>query len=145
MIDLLLIILFVNLITSGIAAKKTKHKQLILTPPFKICQLFGSFVWADHMIFGPFWILISLAAFALHDFLLFMLIFTIFWLIRSLGETLYWFLQQFHPRTGNEPGKFWINKYTPGEAVWFVHQIFWQCIAVLSLIATIYLSFLWLK
>lgn len=142
---LLLIILVINVFTFLKALQASKDKKLILAKPYSICEPFGSFVWADHVLFGPFWVLISLVTFFLHDVILFGLIFAIFWVVRSLGEMLYWFFQQFSPRVGNEPEKFWINRHVPGEAVWFMHQIFWQCVAVISLIFSIFLAHAWLQ
>lgn len=141
----ILIIGFISLVTSFVAFSAAKDRQRILARPYKICEPLGSFVWADHVIFGPFWTIVSFMTYFLGDWKLFLLIFSCFWLIRSSGETIYWFFQQFHPRVGNEPDKFWINKHVPGEAVWFIHQIFWQCITVLSLICTIFFTFLWIK
>jgi hypothetical protein len=141
----ILIIGLISIFTSISAFYAAKDKSRILARPYKICEPFGSFVWADHVIFGPFWALVSFFTYFLNDWKLFLLIFSVFWLIRSSGETMYWFFQQFHPRVGNEPSKFWINRYVPGEAVWFMHQIFWQCITVLSFILTILFGFIWIK
>lgn len=145
MINLLLLIVIINILTFIKALRASNDKKLILAKPYKICEPFGSFVWADHVLFGPFWVIVSLVTFVLHDFLLFLLVFAVFWVVRSIGETLYWFFQQFSPRVGNEPEKFWINNYVPGQAVWFMHQIFWQCITVISVVLTIFLTHLWLQ
>jgi hypothetical protein len=111
---------------------------------YKGCDIYGSFVWADHIVFGAFWTIVSLITVILQDSLLFLLTFSVFWLVRSIGETIYWFLQQFAPRKGNEPEKFLINYVIRGEATWFVNQIAWQCITVVTFITTIYLSYQWL-
>lgn len=140
----ILLVTLLNLITSYVAYKKSQSKMTILEKPSILCEPFGSFVWADHVLFGPFWVIVSFTAFLLQDMLLFFLIFSVFWVIRGSGETIYWFFQQFHPRVGNEPEKFWINKHVPGEAVWFMHQIFWQCVTVVALILSIYLTYLWI-
>jgi hypothetical protein len=107
--------------------------------------LFSGFVRADNVVFGLFWFLTSLLCFILQDWTLFLLILSSFWLIRSIGETFYWFLQQFHPREGNPPEKFWYFRIFHNDSVWFVNQIYWQCVTVITLITTIYLSVLWLK
>lgn len=143
----MIIILFfgvISFITSLIALKKCQSKETILAKPYKVCEIYGSFVWADHVVFGFFWSIVSLITFLLNDLFLFLLIFSLFWLVRATGEVVYWFLQQFHPRPGNEPHLFWINKYIPGQAVWFVHQIFWQCVSVIALVLSIYFTYLWL-
>ena len=141
----ILLIVFFAMIASTIRAYfACQDKAQILRSPWRLCEVFGSFVWADHIILGPFWALISLVCYLLQDMLLFMLIFSVFWLIRSCGEVLYWFLQQFHPRAGNEPEQYWIHRHAPGEAVWFLHQIFWQCISVFAIILTIYFAYHWI-
>lgn len=143
--NLFLIAVFLfSILSSAKAYLACKNKSTILSKPWKACEPFGSFVWADHIIIGPFWVLASFLCFVLQDFTLFLLIVSVFWLIRSGGETLYWFLQQFHPRAGNEPEQFWINKHAPGEAVWFLHQIFWQCISVIALISTLITAVRWI-
>lgn len=133
------------LCTFFVALQKCKTHEGRVGKPYKVCELYGSFVWMDHIILGPFWFLVTLTTLLLNDMLLFLLIVSVFWLVRSCGETLYWFLQQFHPRKGNEPEKFWINKVVPGQGVWFLNQLFWQCITVITVITTLYLSWLWLS
>lgn len=126
------------------AYQECKHKKnsFGLTP--KVCNIYGSFVWADHLIFGLFWTGVSLLCILLNDWILFLLIVSVFWLVRSIGETTYWFLQQFAPRSGNEPERLWVSRIVHNDAAWFVHQIFWQCVSVAAIITTIFLSFLWL-
>lgn len=108
------------------------------------CQIYGSFVWADHVVFGLFWTGVSIIVLFLQDWLLFLLVISLFWLVRSIGETIYWFLMQFVPRRGNEPQKFWFYKYFHNDSVWFINQIVWQCTTVVTTITTIYLSYLWI-
>jgi hypothetical protein len=109
-----------------------------------IFNLNGAFVWADEVVFGLFWTAASLVTLFLNDWILFLLLQSAFWLIRSIGETIYWFLQQFSTINRNPPEKFLIYKIFKNDSVWFVFQIGWQCLTVISLIATIYLSHLWL-
>lgn len=117
--------------------------------PFEETPLYGflftGFVRGDNVVFGLFWFIVSTASLILQDWTLFLLILSVFWLVRSIGETLYWFLQQFHPRTGNDPSKFWYFKYFHNDSVWFINQIYWQCVSVLTIISTIYLTSIWLK
>src|ERR1700740_896 len=75
---------------------------------------------------------------------LFLLIFSSFWLIRSLGETLYWFLTQFTTLNKDPAEKFFLNKFFPGGAVFFINQMLWQCVSIMSLVSTIYFSYHWL-
>ena len=91
------------------------------------------------------WLLIiSIVVIILNDWILFLLILSVFWLVRSLGETIYWLNQQFSKINRNPPKKFWTFKFFPQDSLWFIHQIFWQCIAVISIIFTIYFAKIWL-
>jgi hypothetical protein len=128
---------------SGFRACYSKNKAFEDTPISAMC--YGAFVQADKVIFGLFWFVASLIAFIVDDWLLFLLIFSVFWLVRSVGETLYWMFQQFHPRPGNDPQKFWFYRFFKNDSVWFVNQIYWQCITVITVISSVYLAHLWLQ
>ena len=104
----------------------------------------GIFVWGDALIFTPFWILVSTIALVLHDWVLFLLIISVFWVVRSLGETVYWFNQQFSKINRNPPEKLMFYSIVKNDSVWFIYQIMWQCVTVISVIFTIYFSHLWL-
>ena len=105
----------------------------------------GSFVWADHVVFGLFWTLASLLVLYFQDFLLMLLIISVFWLVRSVGESMYWFLQQFSQINRNPPESFRIHKIFHNSSVWFVHQIYWQALTVTTIITTLALAALWVK
>jgi hypothetical protein len=104
-----------------------------------VLSVFGMFVWGDAVIFGIFWTLVSTTTLLLNDWILFLLILSVFWVVRSLGETIYWFNQQFSPIKRNPPEKLPFYKYFHNDSIWFIHQIVWQCITVVSIIFTIYL------
>lgn len=111
------------------------------------CRIFhpwGAFVWGDMVVFGTFWFLVSLVVLYLKDWFLFLLTFSIFWAIRSFGETLYWFLQQFSTINREPPKNWWYYRYVKNDSVWFINQIFNQCRTVVALIASIYFAKLWL-
>lgn len=108
--------------------------------------VYGGFVFADYLIFGAFFTITSIAILLLQDFILFLLIYSVFWLVRSVGEALYWFLQQFSTLTHkNPPQRYLIYKIIKSDAVWFVNQIIWQCLTVVFIITTIYLSTIWVR
>ena len=65
----------------------------------------GIFVWGDATVVGPFWTLAALSSLLLQDWVLFLLLVSTFWLVRSGGEILYWFLQQFSTIERNPPKK----------------------------------------
>lgn len=104
----------------------------------------GAFVWADAVIFSLFWLLSSAIVLALSNWNLFLLIISVFWLVRSIGETIYWFNQQFSTLERNPPKN--LHGYTlfNNDSIWFVYQIIWQSVTVFSLISSIYLAKIWL-
>ena len=104
----------------------------------------GIFVWGDAMVIGTFWFLVTIATWWLQDWLLFLLVISIFWLVRSVGETFYWFLEQFSTITRNEPKNLWGYRWIKGDALWFLYQIFWQCVTVVTSITSLHLAKLWL-
>lgn len=113
----------------------------------KTASLFwlGIFVWGDAVIFGLFWFLSSLFSLLTNDWLLFLLVISVFWLVRSLGETIYWFNQQFSQINRNPPERLLGYKFFKNDSIWFGYQITWQCITIMSVITTLYLANLWLK
>jgi len=104
----------------------------------------GAFVWADAVVLGIFWLLVIGLVLLLGDWLLFVLIYSVFWVVRSFGEAIYWLNEQFASKHRNPPHKFWIYKFFLNESVWFVLQVYWQCLLVLSIISSVYLFSLWL-
>ena len=127
------------------ALHKVKNKKGAYTRVPQPFLIFGSFVWADQVVFGLFWTCVSVICLFLNDYLLFALITSVFWLVRSFGESLYWFLQQFSQINRNPPENFRIHKIFHDNSVWFVHQIYWQIITVTTIITTLALSVLWVK
>ena len=105
----------------------------------------GIFVWGDAVVFGLFWTLASLISFLLKDWALFLLIISIFWVVRSLGETIYWFNQQFSTIVRSPPNKLCFYWLFQNDSIWFVYQILWQCVTVVSIISSIYFGNFWLK
>jgi len=105
----------------------------------------GIFVWGDAVVFGLFWFLSSLISYLLKDWLLFLLIISVFWIVRSLGETIYCFNQQFSNINRNPPERLRGYQFFKNDSIWFVYQISWQCVNGCMAVATIYLANLWLK
>ncbi len=110
----------------------------------KLLNVIGGFVWADGVVFGLFFSLFSLASLILKDFLLFLLGLSLFWVVRSAGEAIYWFNQQFSAINRNPPEKFCIYNIFKNDSVWFVMQIAWQCALVVFLLLSLYLGARWL-
>jgi len=135
----ILINLFVFI--KGFYQSNFKKNSFGLTP-----SLFplGIFVWGDAVIWGLFWVLVSLFSIFLKDWLLFLLIISVFWLVRSLGEIIYWINQQFSPIIRNPPQTLYGYRWFKNDSIWFIYQIFWQCAMIISIVSTIYLTSLWL-
>lgn len=118
--------------------KKNAYGMTYLLFPFSI------FVWGDAVVFGLFWTVVSVSVLLLQDWILFLLFLSLFYLIRSIGETIYWFNQQFSKVIRCDPEKYWTHKIFHNDSVWFVFQTVHQCITVVTLITSIYLARLWL-
>lgn len=107
----------------------------------------GVFVWADAIVLSPFFVGVGVVALLANSYHLFMLLFCSYWLIRSLGETIYWFNQQFSTII-RVPGRMlpMYKRLVHDEySCWFLVQIFMQCISVVSLIGTIYFATIWMQ
>lgn len=128
------------LLLKGSKESRNKKNSYGLTPWL---LPWGIFVWGDAVVFGFFWSLVSLITLILNDWILFLLTTSVFWVVRSLGEAIYWLNQQFSTINRNPPEKFWVYKYFHNDSVWFIHQIFWQCITVISILFTIYFAKIW--
>lgn len=109
-----------------------------------LLSILGMFVWADAAVLGLFWMLVAAVSLFLCDWLLFWLIVAVFWVVRSLGEIVYWLNEQFSTLSRNPPQKFWLYRFFPNDSIWFVYQVFWQCVLVASIIVSVYLFSLWL-
>lgn len=107
--------------------------------------IFGMFVWGDVLVLSLFWMLAVVISLFLQDWTLFLLIVSSFWLVRSLGETIYWFLQQFAVIKRDKPENLVGFKFVKNESIWFIYQLMWQCITVGTLITTVYLFNIWLS
>lgn len=107
--------------------------------------LLGMFVWGDAVVLSLFWSAVAVASLLFQDWRVFLVLVSVFWLVRSIGETIYWFLQQF-ATTKRDPAKNLAGYHlVKNEAIWFMYQLFWQCMTVVSLISTVYLLNLWLS
>ena len=115
--------------------------------PYGLCKRYtplGAFVWADAIVFGVFFVVVSLFTIIISDFVLFLLILSLFWVIRSVGEQMYWFMEQFAVNHKNPEHTLWFSKYFKRNSSWIAMQIYWQCISVISIIATVYFFSRWL-
>lgn len=97
----------------------------------------GIFVVADALIIGPFWVILAAIAWYLESWHIFFLGVALFWVVRGLGETMYWIHEQFATTHRNDPKNLFGYRLVKSEAIWFLYQIFWQCVTVLALLATV--------
>jgi hypothetical protein len=112
----------------------------------KFLFLIGIFVWGDAVILAPFWIIVSLLSISVSSWYLFLLFVSVYWTVRSLGETIYWLNHQFTVKDNSDFYKSLIGySFFKSNAILFVYQIFLQCITVISIVATIYFANLWLS
>jgi hypothetical protein len=132
-----------NLILFTRAYKECKNKNAYGST--KILQLLGMFVWGDVFIFSIFWALVALASLVTSNLYLFLLITSLFWVVRSFGETIYWFNQQFSSITREPPEKVELYSIFQNDSVWFIQQIRNQCITVISIVSSIYFAVLWVQ
>lgn len=102
-------------------------------------NIIGAFVWGDAMIFGLFWTIAAILFLVLGSWLWFLIIVCVFWLVRSLGETIYWFLNQFIPLKNNQPEHFFFYRLVKNDSVYFIAQIWWQCLTTVFIGLLIYL------
>lgn len=107
----------------------------------------GIFAWGDAVVFGLFWTAVSLITLIINNWYLFLLILSVFWFIRSLGETIYWFNQQFSTKAyeWNKPENLSFHSVFHNDSIWYVYQIGWQCVSVVSLILSIYFGYWWIQ
>lgn len=131
------------LIFKGIYESKYKKNAYGLT---RSLLIFGIFAWGDAIVFGIFWSLVALVTLLLSDWYLFLFVISVFWAVRSLGETIYWFNQQFSSKVydWNRPEKLPWHNIFHNDSVWYIHQVMWQCLTVISIIASIYFGRLWI-
>lgn len=138
----LLLVFVVAVFTRSLHQCRRCNNSFGLTPGLFIL---GIFVWADAVIIAPFWMLTVGFSLLLQSWWLFLVFTGLFWVVRSLGETMYWFNQQFASVNRNPVENLLLSEWFDDDAIWFVYQIFWQSVTVFSLVASIYSIFNWLQ
>ena len=123
------------------------HETYVKKNPYGLTRpllFWGIFVWGDAVIIGFFWSLVSIFIYILKDWYLILLIFCVFWTIRSLGEVFYWLNQQFTSINNKNPiQNLKLSSIFHSDAVWFANQVIWQCASVIFIILTLYTARLW--
>jgi len=141
-----ILVIFVA-VYSIIAFLKGYSETHIKDNPYGLSKWFNplsAFVWADAVIFGIFFFFVSAFCLIIQDFILFLLVISVFWTVRSIGEQIYWFLEQFAVNHRNPEHTLWMNKWFHRDSVWIANQIYNQCLSVIGIIASAYLFKIWL-
>ena len=115
---------------------RKKNNYFGLTPWF---VPLGSFVWADGVMLGLFWTATSIALLITANWPLAILVYSLFWTVRSSGEIIYWIHEQFATKKRNLPHTLFLYRLFPNESVWIGMQLLWQLVLVISLTADIFL------
>ncbi|MBP9817211.1 hypothetical protein KBC75_00455 [Candidatus Shapirobacteria bacterium] len=112
--------------------------------------LIGAFVWEDIFIFSLYGLIASIITVVTEQLKFGLFFFLIFWVIRSAGETLYFFLQQFlEPKHFPHyiDDRFQILRYIFGNISYqqclIIMQVFFQIIMMFSTASLILLLFNW--
>ena len=121
--------------------------QIVKRNPYGLTHqysILGIFVWGDAVLISPFWMALS-TAYLKHQNLSFSLFaMSVFWSVRSLGEMIYWLNQQFATHKRDLPETLWLYKLVRSDAIWFMYQVFWQMILVISIIGSVYHGYRWI-
>lgn len=104
----------------------------------------GIFVWGDAPIIGIFWSFLGICSFLLGDWAFVGLGVSFFWLVRAWGEVQYWLHEQFTTHHRNPPHTLHFHRFFPDESIWFVYQVFWQCVMIAALLAACWFVKQWL-
>lgn len=108
-------------------------------------SLLGVFVWGDAIVLGLFWLIACFIVLFLQDWYLFLLSISLFWVVRSAGEVIYWLNEQFAGKNRNPPHTLMFYSFFNGDAIWFIYQLYWQCILVVSLLTSLYFAVFWIQ
>ncbi len=127
----------ISLITLIKGAYEVVVKQNPFGESFVLFWL-GIFVWGDALILGFFWTVVSILSYYLKDWNLFLLIFSVFWVVRSFGEVIYWINQQFSTIVRNPPETLIGFRWFKNDSIWFIYQVVWQCVLVISIVSTLF-------
>lgn len=99
----------------------------------------GIFVWADGVVISIFWTIIGLYSLLFGSVSEFVVLYALFWVVRSFGEVIYWLLQQFSSEVKDPPETVPFSNIFPGKSVWFAMQVIWQMVLVISIFAVLQL------
>lgn len=121
--------------------KGLKHKtsQDFFTDCPSYMKMIGIYVWGDAYLFVPFHLIILI--FSIISLPFGLLLWSVFFSIRSLGEVLYWFLQQFGERS-YRPHDFGMKKLD-NHAIYIFYQTLMTIHATVAITALIIFIKFW--
>lgn len=114
----------------------------------------GAFVWEDLMVFSLYNIVATIAILLIRDYRYILVFINSFWIVRSLGETRYWFLQQFNQPTQYPHNYYawhwnpviqWIPGNISDQKYFIIFQVFWQVVTVFAFVGIVYVFKNWDK
>jgi hypothetical protein len=144
----------VNVLFFILAFKNVYNSDETVTLIYIWGSAIGAFVWEDLLVFSLFNIVVPIIIILLKDNRYTLLFPLFFWLVRSLGETLYWFLQQFNQPTVYPHDQYNWNEMSllrnifgeiSNQKYFILFQICWQCITTLTLVGIVYVFKNWKK
>ena len=112
----------------------------------------GAFVWEDLLIFSIANAIACLFVTFIKDFRYIFIYFLSFWLVRSIGETFYWFLQQFSVNTLYPHDQYSWNRNRiiellfgelSNQKYFIINQISWQIVTVFCICGFIFILKRW--
>lgn len=122
-----------------LGAQQTLQKKNPYGLAFAFLPL-GVFVWGDALVLGVFWAGASTVLWWQQDWRLFGLVVSAFWAVRSFGEVVYWLNRQFSVAEREPAEQHILYRWVQSDAVWFLHQLIWQCVLVVSMVVFAMLS-----
>ncbi len=112
----------------------------------------GAFVWEDLLVFSAANVIACIFVTFIKDFRYIFIYFLSFWLIRSIGETFYWFLQQFCTSTMYPHDQYDWDRNSilssligdlSNQKYFILNQISWQIVTVLCICGFIFVLKKW--
>jgi len=141
---LLYIVLFV------LAWRKVRGSKDAFEFIYLPAALIGAFVWEDLLVFSAAFFIGTVLTLLVHDIRVGLLLLAAFWAVRSAGEALYFFLQQFHVPTHSPHAishHFVLFRRLFGnvhdQKCFIFMQITWQVVLTAAIAALVLISLHW--
>jgi hypothetical protein len=146
----LLFWIFLNLYLFFVSVRHIRNSPQKFEFIYSWAFIIGAFVWEDLLVFSLFQVLCGTITLLTNDFRLFILLFVVFWIVRSSGEALYMFLEQFivpknYPHYISSHFAPFRRFFGPvsDQKCFILLQVFQQTLLVFSLTALVLLLLYW--